>query len=346
MIGKEWWQSDEFSLRLPILLARARIILAIRDFFNKYEFIEVETPYLQRYPSLEPHIMSLSTELNEPFGTSSQRLYLHTSPEFSMKKLLVAGMKRIFQFAHVWRDGERSPIHHPEFTMLEWYRVGEKYNVLMEDCIEILSIAARVASVKELRHKNKCCDPFAEPKYLTVAQAFFDYCGIDLLASTNDPKNPNAKILIKAAQSCGLNIKETDSWHDVFFSIMLEYIEPHLGNDVPLILYNYPAPLASLSRLCPDNNMTSERFELYVCGIELANGFGELTDATEQRRRFNEDVNLKEQLYGLRYPIDEDFLNALETKLPDCSGIAFGIDRLIMLVTGTKTIENVLWAPI
>ncbi|HXP98044.1 MAG TPA: EF-P lysine aminoacylase EpmA [Telmatospirillum sp.] len=346
MFGKEWWRPEDFRHRRPTLLARARILTALRAVFNNDGFVEVETPCLQRSPGLEPHIMALSTELAEPFGASRQRLYLHTSPEFTMKKLLVAGMSRIYQFAHVWRDGERSPTHHPEFTMLEWYRTDAGYEALMDDCAAILAAAAEAVPVRELRRGERRCDPFAPPKRLTVAQAFFDYCGIDLLASVSDPWHPDATLLAEAARAQGLHVGDGDSWDDVFFRIMMERIEPFLGDGVPLILCDYPVSMAALSRPRPDDPRVAERFELYVCGVELANGFGELTDAAEQRRRFEADMDLKERLYGLRYPIDEDFLAALAVGLPDCAGIALGVDRLVMLATGAQTIDEVLWAPV
>ncbi|MDR3437993.1 EF-P lysine aminoacylase EpmA [Telmatospirillum sp.] len=346
MSGKEWWRPEVFERRRPALLARSRILSALRAFFNGRGFVEVETPCLQRSPGLEPHIMALSTELAEPFGTTTQRLYLHTSPEFTMKKLLVAGMPKIFQIAHVWRDGERSPIHHPEFTMIEWYRSGAGYEALMEDCADILAIAARAAGSRELRRGERRCDPKVRPMRLTVSQAFFDYCGIDLLATTVDPWHPDGALLGEQARAMGLHIGDGDSWEDIFFRIMMERIEPNLGDEVPLILCDYPVSMAALSRPRPDDPRVAERFELYACGVELANGFGELTDAAEQRRRFEADMDLKERLYGLRYPIDEDFLAALEAGLPDCAGIALGVDRLIMLATGMATLDDVLWAPV
>ncbi len=212
MSGKEWWRPETFARRRPALLARARVLAALRAFFAGRGFVEVETPCLQRSPGLEPHIMALATELAEPFGTGKQRLYLHTSPEFSMKKLLVAGMPKIFQIAHVWRDGERSPTHHPEFSMLEWYRADAGYEALMADCADILALAARAAGTRELRRGERRCDPFAPPKRLSVAQAFFDYCDIDLFATTADPWTPDTVRLAGEARRLGLHVGETDSW--------------------------------------------------------------------------------------------------------------------------------------
>jgi lysyl-tRNA synthetase class 2 len=346
MSGKEWWRPDRFAARRPVLECRARIVAAMRAFFAAEGFIEVETPCLQTSPGLEPHIMALSTELSEPFGAARQRLYLHTSPEFTMKKLLVAGLPRLYQIAHVWRDGERSPLHHPEFAMLEWYRAGATYQVLMDDCAALIAAAARAAGTTELRRGDRRCDPFAPPQRLTVAEAFAHYCGIDLLATASDPWAPDAAALAAAAHRLGVRTGERDSWEDIFFRLMMERIEPQLGDGVPLILCEYPVSMAALSRPAPHDRRVAERFELYACGVELANAFGELTDPAEQRRRFEADMDLKERLYGVRYPIDQDFLAALEAGMPESSGIALGLDRLVMLATGQEAIEDVLWAPV
>ena len=342
----EWWRPDAFAMRRPALEARARILSGLRLAFAEKGFTEVETPCLQVSPGMEPHIMALSAELAEPLAEGKRRLYLHTSPEFSMKKLLVAGMERIFQIARVWRDGERSPTHHPEFTMLEWYRAGEPYQALMEDCATLLSTAARAAGVTEFRRGARVCDPFAPFQRLTLQQAFQQYCGIDLLAAIDDDRAPTPDALATEARRIGLYVSPNDSFEDVFFRIMLERIEPHLGDGVPLILCEYPVSMAALSRPKPGDGRVAERFELYACGLELANAFGELTDPAEQRRRFEADMALKERLYGVRYPVDDDFLTALDAGMPESSGIALGFDRLVMLATGAAGIDAVLWAPV
>lgn len=346
MPGKEWWRPERFASRRDGLLSRARILSSLRARFAAWDFTEVETPCLQASPGLEPHIMALAVDLAEPLAGGSHRLYLHTSPEFAMKKLLVAGMPRIFQFAHVWRDGERSATHHPEFTMLEWYRAGEGYAQLMQDCAELMRDAATAAGTGEFRRAGRRCDPFATPKRLTLQQAFQEYCGIDLLATTPDPWNPDRDALAAEARRIGLFVSDNDTWEDVFFRVMLDRIEPHLGDGAPLILCEYPVSMAALSRPCPHDPRVAERFELYACGVELANAFGELTDPAEQRRRFTADMDLKEKLYGVRYPIDEDFLAALESGMPDSAGIALGLDRLVMLATGAGELAEVLWAPV
>jgi elongation factor P--(R)-beta-lysine ligase len=346
MPGKEWWRPDDFARRRPALELRARVTVAIRDFFAARGFVEVETPALQVSPGMEPHTMALSTELSEPLGGGSRRLFLHTSPEFAMKKLLIAGVPRLYQLARVWRDGERSPLHHPEFTLLEWYRAGASYEELMADCAELLRAAASAAGVAELRHGGLRCDPFAPARRLTVAEAFARFCGIDLLATAPDPCEPDAARLAAEAGRVGLHVGERDTWEDIFLRIMLARVEPRLGDGAPAILCEYPLALAALARPSPGDPRVAERFELYLCGVELANAFGELTDAAEQRRRFEAAVALKERLYGLRYPIDEDFLAALEAGMPESAGIALGFDRLAMLLAGAETIEQVMWAPV
>ncbi len=345
MSAKPWWHPEAFERRRPALALRARVLAAVRTFFAERGFVEVETPSLQVSPGMEPHLMALATELTEPSGRK-QRLYLHTSPEFAMKKLLVAGAERIFQVARVWRDGERAPLHHPEFTLLEWYRAHASYETLMQDCEGLLRSTASAAGVAELRHGERRCDPKASAQRLTVAEAFARYCGIDLLATAPDPRAPDASRLAAEAKRAGLHVGERESWEDLFHRILLERIEPHLGDGAPTILYEYPLSRAALSRPSPRDPRVAERFELYACGLELANAFGELTDAAEQRRRFEADQALKERLYGVRYPIDEDFLAALEAGMPESAGIALGLDRLVMLLAGAETIEEVLWAPV
>jgi lysyl-tRNA synthetase class 2 len=230
--------------------------------------------------------------------------------------------------------------------MLEWYRVGADYTRLMEDCSHLLAACAAGAGTVRLKRGDRRCDPFAPPRRLTVAEAFTHYCGIDLLATTPDPDVPDRDLLAAEAKRIGSFVSDNDTWEDIFFRLMMERIEPNLGDGVPLILCDYPASMAALSRRSPRDRRVAERFELYACGVELANGFSELTDAAEQRRRFTADMALKQKLYGVTYPIDEDFLEALESGMPACAGIALGVDRLVMLLTGAEALETVLWAPV
>jgi lysyl-tRNA synthetase class 2 len=342
-----WWTPDRFAARRPHLHARAMMTRAVRRFFDDRGFAEVETPALQVSPGLEPHLEAFATDLKEPFFDGpAARLYLHTSPEFAMKKLLVAGLAREFQLARVFRNGERSGTHHPEFTMLEWYRAGAGWRDIAADCQALLVAALEAAGGAAYRRGTAACDPMARWEWLSVSEAFARHAGIDVLATAPDPDAPDTTLLAAAAARTGVWVGRNDAWEDIFFRIFLERIEPKLGVGAPTILYDYPVSMAALARRSAADPRVAERFELFVCGLELANGFGELTDPAEQRRRFEADCARKEALYGYRYPIDEDFLAALEHGMPESAGIALGFDRLVMLATGAPTIEDVLWAPV
>ena len=342
---QEWWRPDRFAARRGRLGQRGRILGAVRSFFAAHGYVEVDTPALQVSPGLEPHLRAFKTLFHDPHDRAAQR-YLHTSPEFAMKKLLVAGMPRIWQLAHVFRDGERSAIHHPEFTMLEWYRVGATYRDLMDECTALIGACQDAAGARALTWRGHTADALRPWQRLSVAEAFEEHCSIDLLATAPDPLAPNLERLAAAAGHLGIAPHAGDDWEALYFRIFLERIEPVLGRGAPTILYNYPLSMAALSRRNPADPRLAERFEVYVCGLELANAFGELTDTVEQRRRFIADQTKKQTLYGETYPIDEDFLAALEHGLPECAGAALGFDRLVMLATGAEDIEDVLWAPV
>jgi lysyl-tRNA synthetase class 2 len=337
-----FWARHVHADRRPALLARSRIVAALRAWFAAHDFIEVETGALQVSPGNETHLHAFATTLAAPDGSSS-RLYLRTSPEFACKKLLAAGERRIVEFARVFRNRERGALHHPEFTLVEWYRAGEPYGMLMADCAAILAVAAEAAGTKHLSFRGRSADAFAEPERLTVAEAFTRISGIDLLA-TLPRGEPDRDGLARAALASGIRIGDDDRWGDIFSRVLVEKIEGHLGLGRATILDQYPAVQAALARPAPDRRV-AERFELYACGVELANGFGELTDAAKQRRRLEREMTEKERIYGERYPIDEDFLAALSA-MPQACGIALGLDRLVMLATGASRIEQVLWNPL
>ncbi|GAB4185668.1 MAG: EF-P lysine aminoacylase EpmA [Thalassobaculales bacterium] len=339
--SESWWRPESHAARRPRLLQRQAVLAAIRRFFAERGFVEAETPCLQFSPGLEPHLMAFSTVLVQPQGSRS-RLYLHTSPEFTLKKLLVAGEPRLFHLARVFRNGERSATHHPEFTMLEWYRAGAAYTDIMEDCEALFRAAAEAAGVRSLSFGGRSADPFAPWQRISVAEAFARFAGIELAGLLGPEPAP----LAAAARAAGIRVAADDRWSDIFTRVMLEKVEPRIGLGAPTILYDYPASEAALSRPKPEDPRFAERFEIYACGVELANAFGELTDPVEQRRRFEADMALKERLYGVRYPIDEDFLAALAHGMPQAAGIALGVDRLVMLLTGAARIEEVLWAPV
>ena len=337
-----WWARDVLADRRPFLEARSRLLAAVRRLFASWDFVEVETAVLQVSPGNETHLHALATQLVDPDGTRATR-FLRTSPEFACKKLLAAGERRIFEIARAFRDRERGPLHHPEFTLLEWYRAEEGYDVMMTDCSALLAAAAEAIGVSRLAFRDRTADPFAEPERIAVAEGFERFAGIDLLASVSRGET-DRDCLAMAARKAGIRIAPDDTWSDIFSRVLVARIEPHLGIGRPCILYEYPLPEAALARRSAKDVRLAERFELYACGVELANAFGELTDPDEQRRRLQNQMAEKERVYGERYPIDGEFLAAL-SQMPQASGSALGFDRLVMILTGASRIEQVLWTP-
>jgi lysyl-tRNA synthetase class 2 len=338
-----WWAPHVHADRRPFLTARGRMTAALRRFFADADFVEVEAAILQVSPGNEAHLHAFSTALEGPDGTRMP-LYLHTSPEFACKKLLAAGEGKIFDFAKVFRNRERGALHHPEFTLLEWYRASEPYEALMQDCATVLATCAEAVGTRNLTFRGRICDPFAAPERLTVAEAFARFAAIDLLATVT-PAATDRDGLAAAASAAGIRVAADDGWSDIVSRVLVERIEPKLGIGRPTILYEYPVAEAALARPAAHDPRVAERFELYACGVELANAFGELTDAAEQRRRFESEMAEKQRVHGERYPIDEDFLAALAV-MPEASGIALGFDRLVMLMTGAQRIEQVIWTPV
>jgi lysyl-tRNA synthetase class 2 len=314
---------------------------ALRAWFDEQGFVEVETGVLQVSPGNETHLHAPRTSLTTPAGERATR-YLRTSPEFACKKLLAAGEPKVVEFARVFRDREWGDLHLPEFTMLEWYRAGAAYDAIMADCVVVIAHAAQATGIGSFSFRGRHADPFAEPELLTVAAAFDRHAGIDLLGTIVDGEGNRAALA--AAAHGRVRITDDDTWSDIFSKVLVEHVEPHLGEGRLTVLFEYPAPEAALARLNPADNRVAERFEVYACGVELANGFGELTDAAEQRIRFVRAMDDKESRYGERYPLDEDFLAAVGA-MPDASGVALGFDRLVMLASGASRIDQVVWTP-
>jgi lysyl-tRNA synthetase class 2 len=340
-----WWRPDIHADRRPFLLGRGRIQSALRRWLEADGFVEVDPAVLQVSPGNEAHLHAFATEAVAVDGAPAGRLYLHTSPEFACKKLLAAGERRLFTFAHVFRNRERGARHHPEFTMLEWYRAHEPYEVTIADALAFLAEAAAAVGARVLTAAGIEADPLAEPERLTLAEASDRFAGIDLLATVQEGGATDRAGLAAALGGAGIRVAEDDTWSDLFSRVLVERIEPQLGRGRVTVLYEYPVAEAALARPKPADPRVAERFELYACGVELANGFGELTDAVEQRRRFAAEMDEKERVYGERYPLDEDFLAALAL-MPPASGVALGFDRLVMLATGAPTIDHVLWTPV
>jgi len=300
-----YWDKARHADRQGFLRQRAAILKAVRDWFAAEGFIEAEPNIVVPSPGAETHI--------EAFAADGG--YLHTSPEFAMKRLLAAGERKLFYLGKCWRKGESGPLHAPEFTMIEWYRADAPYEKIMDDCIEIARVAARGANAATLSWRGKSCDPFTAAERISVKDAFAQLCPVPM-----------------------------PSDGDAFSAALVQHVEPQLGDGALTLLMEYPISEAALARRSPRDASVAERFELYACGVELANGFGELTDPVEQRRRLIEAMDEKQRRYGARWPIDEDFLAAL-AYMPPASGVALGFDRLVMLATGARHINDVLWTP-
>ena len=309
-----FWSPSRHADRQAFLHARARIARAVRQWFWAEGFIEAEPDALTLSPGAEVHV--------DAFESGGR--YLHTSPEFAMKKLLAAGERNIFYFGKCWRRGETGPLHAEEFTMLEWYRAGAPYQRVMDDCVALARLAAREAGAAAFHWKERACDPFAAPERLTVREAFARFLG--------PPASPPARTPA---------VQEED--HDAF-SRAIVAIEPQLGAPALTLLCEYPIGEAALAQRCARAASVAERFEMYACGVELANGFGELNDPAEQRARLIAAMDEKQKRYGQSWPIDEDFLAAL-AHMPPASGVALGFDRLVMLAAGARHINDVRWTP-
>lgn len=342
---KSWWNRAEYERRRPNLKIRALVLTALRRYFGDQGFFEVETPALQVCPGIDRHIQPLKTSLRGAFESHSAVRFLHTSPEFSMKKLLAAGEQKIFQICHVYRDGEDGALHHPEFTLLEWYRAGKTYEALINDVQGLVMAAAEAANVNEMRQGHLRADPTGPWLRMTVAEAFQKFAGLNLMAAGGDDLEPAPGPFIATARAAGVRCDDGDRWDDVFNRVMLDRVEPALASGPPALLTEFPSPVGALARTKPGDPSVCERVEAYICGIELANGFSELSDPDEQRSRFDRDRAAYEALYGEGPPIDDDFIAALG-EMPDAAGMALGIDRLVMLLTGAPQIRDVLWAPV
>jgi lysyl-tRNA synthetase class 2 len=336
-----WWHPARHADIGPFLTARGAITRALRAWFGEHGFTEVETGILQVSPGNETHLHAPRTELTGPDGMRMSR-YLRTSPEFACKKLLAAGETAIFEFARVFRDRERGDLHLPEFTMLEWYRANCPYEAVIADTCAVIAEAARATGISQFSFRGRSADPLATPERVTVAAAFRRFSGIDLLSTIADGEGNRAAL----AQAAGKKVRivPDDTWSDIFSKILVEHVEPRLGQGRLTVLYEYPVVEAALARVKPGDPAVAERFEVYAAGVELANGFGELTDAAEQRRRFEAAMEEKARHYGERYPLDEDFLAAV-AEMPQASGVALGFDRLVMLASGALRIDQVVWTP-
>lgn len=320
--------------------ARGRILWEIRAFFASRSFLEVETPTLVALPGMEPHLDPFVTSLIRHDGATFEG-HLITSPEYAMKKLLAGGMERIFEITKCFRNGEPwDGGHNPEFTMIEWYRANADYRAIMTDMEEMVaSVATVMTGSPRITFGGRTIDLSPSWPRMTVKQTMEEYAGIDLDRAIDDPEWFRAIVGEK-----GVNPTARDTWDDLFFKIFLRDVEPKLGLDRPLILHEYPRSMAALARIKPGDTRYAERFEAYCGGLEIANAFSELNDADEQRRRLEEERELRGKLGRHLYEIDEEFLTAVGT-MPPSAGIALGVDRLVMLLTDAASISDVLFFP-
>lgn len=311
----ECWQP---GLTRQRLVDRSKVMASIREFFTSRDLLEVETPLLSSAGVTDPHLTNAVTTLNWQ-GPSSY--FLQTSPEYAMKRLLAAGSGSIFQLARVVRDDEVGRIHNPEFTLLEWYRVGFDEHQLMDEVDDFLQAMLRCGAAERM----------------TYQQAFLRYLQVDPL--TNEGLSSLRAWLV--SQDIADWIAD-ESDHDVLLHLaMSHYIEPLIGKDVPCFIYNFPASQAALAKIDPADKRVARRFEAYFKGVELANGFYELTDAEAQARRFAEDNRQREQMGRPPVSIDTRLLAAMEAGMPDCAGVALGVDRLLMLKWQVDHIDQV-----
>ena len=338
------WHPESFAARLPFLRRRARLVSETRAFFAGRGYAEVETPCLVPVPGMEVHLRAFRSEYRPHLGAGGapRALWLRTSPELALKRLLVAGAGPVFELARVWRNGEAvGPLHAPEFTMLEWYRPGLSFEGLMDETEAFV----RAVCPPVVAHGGVETDLRPPFQRLSVAEAFAAFCGgLDILGTEG-----NAARLRAEALRVGVPPRGDEGWEDLFFRLLLERVEPRIGRGCATFLTHWPAPQAALARRDPADPRAALRFELFVAGVELANAFDELTDPAEQRGRFERDVAERRRLYGAEedggWDVDEDFLRALEHGMPAGGGIALGFDRLAMLASGARRIEDVLWLP-
>ena len=316
MFEQEQWQP---TASVKNLLTRAKLLAEIRRFFTDRGLLEVETPVLSEFGVTDVHLATFSTEFISPFGEQSKTLWLSTSPEYHMKRLLAAGSGPIFQIGKVFRNEEAGNRHNPEFTILEWYRPHfDMYRLINE--------------VDDLLQQILECLPAESMSYQF---AFQQYVGLDPLSADLSELAEKAK----KHQLIGAENENRDTLLQFLFSTV---VEPQIGQEAPVVVYHFPASQAALAQISSEDLRVAERFEFYYKGLELANGFHELSDAREQLRRFQQD-NLQREKMGLPVrAIDTRLLAALQAGIPNCSGVALGVDRLLMIAMGTESIKDVI----
>ncbi len=333
--------------RLNLAKERSHLMQCIRDFFRNSGFTEVETPVMVTIPEMEPHLEPFETELAVPRTihtenakdiNATKKLYLITSPELQMKKLLGEGFGNIFNITKVFRNGEIGPEHNPEFTMIEWYRENADYRDIMNDCEDLVFYLTQ--GKKRISYLGETIDISLPWPKKSTNELFMEYTNIDLT------KNRDFKTFKNTAEENSFDTNGCNNWDDIYFKIFLNHIEPRLPKNRPLFIYDYPASQAALAKIKKEDPFFAERFELYLGGLELGNAFSELTDAHEQKKRLEQEQLQRKNLKKPIFDIDGEFLERLESIKRPCAGIALGIDRLFMLLLDKKSIDEVLLFPL
>ena len=321
------------------LRIRSRVIAGIRRFFDDAGFLEVETPILVRCPGMEPHLEAFQTTIRNAHGT--RELYLHTSPEYAMKRMLSAGLESIYQICKAFRDEACGPLHNPEFTLLEWYRAYADYSDIMVDSEALIhTLAQEITGSSRIEFRGQTVDLSPPWQRITVREAMSTYAGVE-----PDPFQ-DLPAFVRAARRQGhRGVLDDDPAEVAFYKVFLDGVETHLGREHPTFLLDYPSPMAALAKLKPGDPSVAERFEIYIAGLELANAFTELNDPVEQRRRLLSEARQRRGQGSPEYPIDEAFLAALEAGMPPAAGIALGVDRLVMVLSGARSIRDVIAFP-
>ncbi len=322
------------------LRRRASVVAAIRRFFDDAGFLEVETPILARYPGLEPHIDPFESRYRPVPSSRGEPVFLLTSPEYAMKRLVAAGIEKVYQLSRVFRNGELGPFHNPEFTLLEWYRAFASYLDIQQDVESLVRFVSnslgRPGAIQWQGHTVDLSPPWSRR---TVRAAVLETTGIDLAETRR------ADVLTRSCRAIGVDVPPDSSWDDAFFRLLADRVEPRLGFDRPLFLVDYPVRLAALAKVRDDPVPVAERFELYIAGVEVANAYTELNDPVAQRARFEEEREVRRTIGAPVFESDPDYLETLEAGLPPCGGIALGVDRLVMLLLDLPDVRRAMAFP-
>jgi lysyl-tRNA synthetase class 2 len=316
---------------------RFNILKWTREFFWSQNFIEAETPIAVRFPGQEPHLDLMSVSVSDE-SNNSHSFYLRTSPEFALKKLLASGYEKIFEIGKCFRNNESfGGVHNPEFTMIEWYRSPGNYFDIMDDAENLFKFISEKIGKEYVSYKNHSVNVFQKWERKKVKEIWFEKVGVNL-----DDYLENKK-MSELADSLGFKADESEPFEDLFYKIFLNKIEPSLGKEKPIIIYDYPAQMCSLSRLCEQDKKYAERFEIYIAGLEVANAFGELLDPSEQKDRLEADKNARAHAGKETWDVDRDFIRAIGSGLRTAGGIALGVDRMVLLFTEAKDINEVIF---